>query len=208
MAFKTTVKIDQDVLSAVRSGDNYLYEKIYADYVAYIKTAAARYSFSQHDYEEKFAVGNVGFVMAVNTFDPTRGVKFMTYAYNLINHAILNHMRYERKHTGRDYVLISMHDSITLKDNEVMPEEIIADKSADLEEIVLGNLRAEKIQHMIKYLIAPLPEHSKKVILMMLGEHTQQYIADTLGISQSTVYRIEQKFKSKLAYELGRCEAV
>ena len=45
------------------------------------------------DYDDLFQVGCVGLIVAVNTFDESKNVKFSTYAYKVIHMEILNYLK-------------------------------------------------------------------------------------------------------------------
>jgi RNA polymerase sigma-B factor len=74
------------------SGDPTLYTAICAAYAPLVERIARRQS-SAEPLADLIQVGQIGLIHAVNRFDPSRGVKFRTYASHLIAGEIRHYLR-------------------------------------------------------------------------------------------------------------------
>ena len=157
-----------------------------------------KYNNSGRDMDELIAIGIVGLVKAVNTFDADKGNRIVTYAARCIENELLMMLRSKRK-LGRE---VSLYDPIgTDKEgNEINLLDIIESDEVDIvEQMALGsNIR--RLYENIEEILTP---REKEIIAMRYGlggRHavTQREIADRMGISRSYVSRIEKKALEKL----------
>jgi RNA polymerase sporulation-specific sigma factor len=80
-----------------------------------------------YDREDLYSVGSLGLLRAAQTYDPSRGTAFSTYAYGCIEHAIAGALKRE---TSRQIECISL--SLLYGEEEENPlEEQFADPGAD-----------------------------------------------------------------------------
>lgn len=157
-----------------------------------------KYNNSGRDMDELIAIGIVGLVKAVNTFNVAKGNRIVTYAARCIENELLMMLRSERK-LSRE---VSLYDPIgTDKEgNEINLLDIIETQEADVVEQIARNNNIRLLYENIDLLLSP---REKEIICSRygLGGHspsTQREIADRLGISRSYVSRIEKKALEKL----------
>ena len=148
--------------------------------------------------DELIAIGIVGLVKAVNTFNVAKGNRIVTYAARCIENELLMMLRSERK-LSRE---VSLYDPIgTDKEgNEINLLDIIETQEADVVEQIARDNNIRLLYENIDLLLSP---REKEIICSRygLGGHspsTQREIADRLGISRSYVSRIEKKALEKL----------
>lgn len=128
--------------------------------------------------DDLFAIGIVGVIKAVNTFDPDEGVKFSAYATPIIRNEIL--MTFRKKQIIPAFSLDEPH-KLDNKD-EVYYADMIADNKS-FEEDVLADMQYEEIMNM-------LSDREQKIISLHMGGKTQSEIAEICGISQAQISRI------------------
>ena len=157
-----------------------------------------KYISTGRDMDELIAIGIVGLVKAVNTYDWEKGSRLGTYAARCIDNELLMLLRSERK-LNRE---ISLFEPIgTDKEgNEISFMDVVEDPSMDSLDRMLLN---EEIQKMYDAINVVLNDREKEIIYKRYGlygwdEVTQKEIGKALGISRSYVSRIEKKALQKL----------
>jgi RNA polymerase primary sigma factor len=73
---------EHELFTKVRAGDQVARDKVLRHNLRFVARIARQYTFNSHDrsYDDLFAEGVVGLAIAVDKFDGTRDVKFITYA--------------------------------------------------------------------------------------------------------------------------------
>ena len=80
---------EQRLFAAMHAGDERARQRLLEANVRFVTTIAARYVTSSLSYEELVSEGTIGLCIAVDRFDPARGMKFITYAVWWIRQRIL-----------------------------------------------------------------------------------------------------------------------
>ncbi|HEY8449268.1 MAG TPA: SigB/SigF/SigG family RNA polymerase sigma factor [Bacillota bacterium] len=78
-----------------RAGDAQAREELIRRNLPLVHHVAGRFRSTGIEYEELVQIGSIGLVKAVDGFDPTRGVRFSTYAVPVITGEILRFLRDE-----------------------------------------------------------------------------------------------------------------
>ncbi|NLM98326.1 MAG: sigma-70 family RNA polymerase sigma factor [Halanaerobiaceae bacterium] len=122
--------------------------------------------------------GNIGLITAVDSYDPGRGVKFISFAAHFIRGRILDYLK---KGVNKPVFQESLFDN-------------------QLEERVEKKYVLEKI----KGLIEELPLKEKEVIKgIYLKEKKAEILAAEIGISTSYLYRLQKKAVRRLRGKLS-----
>lgn len=135
--------------------------------------------------EDLFETGIVGVIKAVNTFNPNKGVKFPTYAAQIIRNEILMTLRKKRIASA-----FSLNEPYQLENGE----------SVDFSEMIADNRRFEEeviADAQMKQIFSKLSDREKKIISLSMDEKTQTEIANICGISQSQVSKIRKSIYKK-----------
>ena len=130
--------------------------------------------------EDMISIGTIGLIKAVNTFEPTKNIKLATYASRCIENEIL---MYLRKSSNRR-------------------------QDASIDEPQVGEeLERSAERAALRGAVGRLSPRERRIMELRFGlnhetEHTQKEVADTLGISQSYISRLEKRIIRRLRREL------
>ncbi|MBS7021118.1 MAG: sigma-70 family RNA polymerase sigma factor, partial [Firmicutes bacterium] len=138
-----------------------------------------------------------GLVKALNTFDPNKGFKFMTYAYRVVENELLMWTRKKSRRTNE----ISLEAVLTTdkNNNDLTLEEILAFE----DENVTEKLYLSQISDELLCCIKQLSQKQQTIIMKSFeldGEEveTQQSLAQQLSISQSYASSLRDQGISRL----------
>ena len=159
---------------------------------------AKKYVNQGEETEDLIAVGTVGLIKAVGTFNHQKNNKLATYAARCVENELLMLFR-NRKKVSRD---VSLYDPIgTDKEgNEISLLDILESEKIDVIEQMQQKNNARKLQWLME---KELDDRERCILRMRYGigrekELTQGEIAEVLGISRSYVSRIEKTAIEKL----------
>ncbi len=163
---------------------------------------AKKFDQSNASVEDLISIGTIGLIKAVNTFDPGKNIKLATYASRCIENEILMHLRKstnKRQESSIDEPLNTDGDG-----NELLLSDILGTDQNDISNALEENVE----KNMLLKAVGLLPAREKHIMQLRFGlggfeEHTQKEVADTIGISQSYISRIEKKALLKLRITLG-----
>lgn len=152
------------------------------------------------DLEDLVSIGTIGLIKGVNTYKLDKNIKLATYVSRCIDNEILMFLRKNKRRKGE----VSFEDSLSYdsEGNELHLEDILG--TAD--NIVTRPLEEELEKKILYTELKNLNDRDKEIMTMRYGllgkkEMTQKEVAETLGISQSYISRIEKKVINKLRLE-------
>lgn len=151
--------------------------------------------------EDLISIGTIGLIKAVNTFSPEKKIKLATYASRCIENEILMFLR---KNTQcKNDISIDEPLNIDWDGNELLLSDILGTES----DSVNKNIELEVEKDILKLCISRLEQREKNIMEMRFGlsggrEMTQKEVADTIGISQSYISRLEKRIIKNLKREL------
>jgi len=153
--------------------------------------------------EDLVSIGTIGLIKAVNTFCPSRNIKLATYASRCIENEILMFLR---KNSGlKNEVSIDEPLNIDWDGNELLLSDVLGTES----DVVHQNIEKDVEKSLLEDAINHLSKRERTIMEMRFGlcdgvERTQKEVADTLGISQSYISRLEKRIISRLRKEIER----
>jgi RNA polymerase sporulation-specific sigma factor len=172
-------------------------EKIVAGNLGIVHNLANKYSYNRTDHDEITSVAYVGYIKAINGFDPRKKVKFVTFAFRCITNEILFYLRNENKETEKTVPMTTMI-STDKNGNELELEDILAD-DADLEE---DFAMKDTLRLMMQTIDCYLTEEEKFIILSRFGigckQLTQSQIAEMIDMSQANISKKEKSIIQKI----------
>lgn len=182
------------------NGDREAYHTLIEHNLRLVAHVAKKFDSSGIDHDDLISIGSVGLIKAVETYQPTKGTKFATYAARCIQNEILMQLRAQKK-TRKD---VSLYSPIgTDKEgNEITISDVLGSDADETEEEVTKRL---EIRSMLK-LIDILDDRERTVIGLRFGltdgrEWTQNEVAEHLGISRSYVSRLEKRALLKMFHQ-------
>ena len=153
--------------------------------------------------EDLISIGTIGLIKAVNTFCADRNIKLATYASRCIENEILMFLR--KNASRKNEVSIDEPLNIDWDGNELLLSDVLG---SDADDISRG-IEQEDEKYLLLRLVGGLPPREKQIMEMRFGmngyqEYTQKEVADTLGISQSYISRLEKRIIVKLKKQIEK----
>ncbi|MCI1982466.1 MAG: RNA polymerase sporulation sigma factor SigE [Oscillospiraceae bacterium] len=153
--------------------------------------------------EDLISIGTIGLIKAVNTFCPERNIKLATYASRCIENEILMYLRKAAQLKNE----VSFDDPLNVDwdGNELLLSDILG---SDQNTVNL-NIEEEAERDLLRSAVSRLAPRERKIMQLRFGlnnnrEHTQKEVADSLGISQSYISRLEKRIIQRLKKDLER----
>lgn len=151
--------------------------------------------------DDLISIGTIGLMKAVNTFHPEKNIKLATYASRCIENEILMHLR----KTAQQRAEVSIDEPLNTDwdGNELLLSDLLG---TDADE-VCRDIETQSERKMLRQAVARLSPRERQIMEMRFGldngvEKTQKEVADTIGISQSYISRLEKKIIVQLREEL------
>ena len=134
---------------------------------------------------------------AVSTFKADKSIKLATYASRCIENEILMFIR--KTSSQKREVSIDEPLSVDWDGNELLLSDVLGSD----QDLVSREMEADEEKRILRDAVADLNERERVIIEMRYGlsgrdEMTQKEVADTLGISQSYISRLEKKIMMRL----------
>ena len=129
-----------------------------------------------------------------------------TYASRCIENEILMHLR--RISKIKSEVSIDEPLNVDYEGNELLLSDILGTD----EDVVYKDIESEVEKKLLKMALEKLSPRERKIMGMRFGldneeEMTQKEVADSLGISQSYISRLEKKIFKRLRREFAKFDA-
>lgn len=188
---------EQYYVDKLMLGDIKAKEKLIEHNLRLVVFLAKKYENTGVDLEDLVSIGSIGLIKGINTYKSDKNIKLATYASRCIDNEILMFLRKNKKRKSE----ISFEDSLSYdsEGNELHLEDILGTE----EDIVTSGIEKETEKNLLHAEISKLNSRDKEIMIMRYGlfgheAMTQKDVADTLGISQSYISRIEKKIIRKL----------
>lgn len=147
--------------------------------------------------EDLMSIGTIGLIKAIDSFDPSNGARFATYASRCLQNEILMHFRSQKKLQNE----VSINEAIDMdKDGNPLTYIDIISCDDTIAEDIYSRINCKKAIEIIK---TKLTKREKEIIILRYGlsgepARTQREIAAEMGISRSYVSRIEKAALEKI----------
>ncbi len=151
--------------------------------------------------EDMISIGTIGLIKAVNTFEPTKNIKLATYASRCIENEILMYLR--KSSNRRQDASIDEPLNTDTDGNELLLMDVLTSDDPQVGEELERNAERAALRGAVQR----LSPRERRIMELRFGlnheeEHTQKEVADTLGISQSYISRLEKRIIRRLRREL------
>lgn len=159
---------------------------------------AKKYYGENRDMDDLLSIGIIGLIKAVNTYNPEKGNRLVTYASKCIENELLMMLRGEKKKNRE----VSLNEPIGTdrEGNTISLIDVMENNEVD----ALKQMEnAEDIVRVREYVNSILTAREKEIIVRRYGldgreAMTQKKAGSDMGISRSYVSRIEKKALEKL----------
>ena len=189
---------EEDILFAEKEkGSAKAREKLILHNLRLVSHIVRKYYSTARNQEDLVSIGTVGLVKAVDSFKPSAGARFATYAAKCIQNEILMHFRSQKKLA----LEVSLNDVIDVdRDGNPLTYLDVVSSDESLESDVTRKCARDKAMRIINRVLEP---REKQIIFMRFGINgkkpmTQKRVAEVLGISRSYVSRIEKNALAKI----------
>ncbi|MEA4891332.1 MAG: RNA polymerase sporulation sigma factor SigE [Peptococcaceae bacterium] len=153
--------------------------------------------------EDLISIGTIGLIKAVNTFDPQKKIKLATYASRCIENEILMHLR----RTSKIKAEVSFDEplNVDMDGNELLLSDVMGTEN----DLVYRGIEEELEMRLLSQALTRLSSRERQIMNLRFGlrggkEKTQKEVADSLGISQSYISRLEKRIIKRLRREMER----
>ena len=142
-------------------------------------------------------------IKGINSFKKDKNIKLATYASRCIENEILMYMR--KCASRRGEISIDEPLNIDWDGNELLLSDVLGSDGDE----VGREIEQEDERFLLLGLVDKLPPREKQIMEMRFGmngypEYTQKQVADSLGISQSYISRLEKRIISKLKKQIEK----
>lgn len=151
--------------------------------------------------EDLISIGTIGLIKAINTFNPEKKIKLATYASRCIENEILMYLR--KSQNRKTEISIDEPLNVDWDGNELLLSDVLGTDN----DCVNRDIENDVEKKLLNDAVNRLGDRERRIMRMRFGlddgiEHTQKEVADTIGISQSYISRLEKRVIKKLRADL------
>lgn len=194
---------EKDALSKLKQGDNKVRELLIVHNLRLVVYIAKKFDNTGLDSDDLISVGTIGLIKAVSSFDIDKNIKLATYASRCIENEILMYLR--RMVRLKSEISLEEPLNVDYEGNELLMSDILGTDP----DLVSKNLETTVEKQLLWQALGKLSKREREIMQMRFGlsgteEKTQKEVADTIGISQSYISRLEKKIICRLKKEISR----
>lgn len=190
-------------LEKLERGDDYARQKLIEHNLRLVVYVAKKFVTSEVDIEDLISIGSLGLIKAINSFKMDKNIKIATYASKCIENEILMYLRKiskQKQVVSLDEPLSSDGDG-----NELVLFDIVPSSDDCPQE----SMEKKTEKEILWSVINKLGGREREIMVMRFGlyggdELTQKEVADSLGISQSYISRLEKKIVVRIKKEITK----
>ena len=188
-------------LERLRAADSTVKDILIERNLRLVVYVAKRFENTGVGLEDLISLGTIGLIKAVDSFDPDKRIKLATYASRCIENEILMFLRKlsnQKSEISLDEPINTDYDG-----NELLLSEVLGTDA----DIVMQPLEEETDRTILRRAVERLPGRERKIVKLRFGleggrEQTQKEVADSMGISQSYISRLEKRIIARLRLEI------
>ena len=194
---------EQEALDGLERGEEAAKQKLIERNLRLVVFIARRFENTSVNLEDLISIGTIGLIKAVGTYRREKNIKLATYASRCIENEILMYIR----KTSAQKAEVSLDEPINMDydGNELLLSDILGTD----EDMIQRPLEDDVDLCVLRKALADLPKRERDIIDMRFGlggkrEMTQKEVAQTMGISQSYISRLEKRIMLRLRNEILR----
>lgn len=189
------------VLDRMQAGDRTARDELITHNLRLVVYLAKKYENSGVPSEDMISIGTIGLIKAVNTFTPERKIKLATYASRCIGNEILMYLR--KSSNRRQDASIDEPLNTDSDGNELLLMDVLTSDQAQVGEELERNAERSALLAAVQ----ALNPRERQIMELRFGlrdgvEHTQKEVADSIGISQSYISRLEKRIIKRLRQQI------
>lgn len=193
-------KESRELFEKMNQGDSSARDKLIKHNIRLVIHQVSKKFNYGYEQKELVAIGNIGLIKAVDTFDVSKKTEFATYAIKCINNEILMFIRQQQRKMVYEE---SLNAPVCGQDDESVEIQDTLYSDVDVEE-ECGN---KEIYQVIREIVAELSGREKEMIMLYFGfyngrAYSQGEIAQMLSISRSYTSRLINGTIAKLRLRL------
>ena len=191
---------ERSALEALERGEETAKQRLVEHNLRLVVYIARRFENTGTNLEDLISIGTIGLIKAINTYRLDKKIKLATYASRGIENEILMHIR----KTANQKTEVSLDEPINMDcdGNELLLSDILGTE----EDMILRPLEDDVDLCVLRQALRELPDREREIVLMRFGlegrkEQTQKEVAQSMGISQSYISRLEKRIMLRLRKE-------
>ena len=187
----------------VQKGDDESKEQLIIHNLRLVVYISKKFDSAAASIEDLISIGTIGLIKAVNTFCPDKNIKLATYASRCIENEILMYLR--KVSSKKTEISIDEPLNTDWDGNELLLSDVLG---SDGDEISI-KIEQEDERKLVNTFVKGLLPRERQIMEMRFGmggykEYTQKQVADSLGISQSYISRLEKRIIKKLKKQIEK----
>ena len=194
---------EQAALEALEQGDEGAKQTLVEHNLRLVVYIARRFENTGINIEDLISIGTIGLMKAIGTYRLEKKIKLATYASRCIENEILMYIR----KTANQKTEISLDEPINMdcEGNELLLSDILGTD----EDTISRPLEEDVDKKVLRQALETLPPREQEIVFLRYGlegrkELTQKEVAQTMGISQSYISRLEKLILQRLRKEFLR----
>lgn len=194
---------EAEVMKNIADGKKNAREPLITHNLRLVVYIAKKFDSNGASVEDLISIGTIGLIKAVNTFCPERNIKLATYASRCIENEILMFLR--KSSQLKNEVSIDEPLNVDWDGNELLLSDVLGSDK----DVVNRGIEQEVECNLLLQAVSRLSPRERSIMELRFGlagnkEHTQKEVADSLGISQSYISRLEKRIIERLKKDLER----
>ena len=192
-----------EALEALEQGDEGAKQTLVEHNLRLVVYIARRFENTGINIEDLISIGTIGLMKAIGTYRLEKKIKLATYASRCIENEILMYIR----KTANQKTEISLDEPINMdcEGNELLLSDILGTD----EDTISRPLEEDVDKKVLRQALETLPPREQEIVFLRYGlegrkELTQKEVAQTMGISQSYISRLEKRILQRLRKEFLR----
>lgn len=192
---------ENSCLERLETGDKQAREELIVHNLRLVVYIARKFENTGISVEDLISIGTLGLIKAVNTFRISKNIKLATYASRCVENEILMYLR----KTNPMKAEVSYFEPLNVDwdGNELLLSDILGSEPDE----VYRDIEEEDERSRLYRAVSSLNKRERQIMTMRFGigggrECTQKEVADTLGISQSYISRLEKRIIEKIKKEI------
>lgn len=164
---------------------------------------AKKFPSADVDVEDLISIGSLGLIKAINSFNADKNIKIATYASKCIENEILMYLR----KISKQKQVVSLDEPLNIDGdgNELVLFDLLPSENNSPQE----DMEKSTEKQILWRVINKLGAREKEIMVLRFGlqggeELTQKEVADSLGISQSYISRLEKKIVVRIKKEITK----